>query len=244
MKKIIFVTLLTLFFTACLTRVDLENKGDLAISIAWPESTATNTISKTIKSGTASIKIQLSKENETTITEIINHSYGETHTYEHKNMTVGDWTLVVSCFDGANGSGSSTGQITKTVTISANSPTRISTNFGSPIKNLTPYSTSIQDGAQTNGGSLIIENLGNSYNESTLDSSVKFYLSDNMNFTSNVKTYDVGTMTNSQTTVAATVGYNFSAFTVVPNKTYYWKVILTNTYGSAESNIFKFTTIP
>lgn len=48
MKKIIFLIMTMLVFTSCLTKVNVDNKGDLNLSIKWPESSDSKSASKII----------------------------------------------------------------------------------------------------------------------------------------------------------------------------------------------------
>ena len=59
MKKIIFLIMTMLVFTSCLTKVNVDNKGDLNLSIKWPESLDSKNASKVLLSGTDKVEIYL-----------------------------------------------------------------------------------------------------------------------------------------------------------------------------------------
>ena len=55
MKKIIFLMMTMLVFTSCLTKVNVDNKGDLNLSIKWPESSDSKSASKALLPNTDKI---------------------------------------------------------------------------------------------------------------------------------------------------------------------------------------------
>ena len=241
MKKIIFLLLTIISIISCFSRIDIEKKGSVSLNIQWPNSNISSTyINKTIKANTTKIIVYIGNStfNEN-YEKVIVHNGEESHSVEFNNLLEGEWDLAVYCYDSSD---NLIAQYFDIIEVSSNNSTFIETNFGSPNKIWSPNSYSIQNEAETSGGSISVSNPGDTYNSYTSDYSITFYISDKIDFSSNVKSY-TSTIGYTYPTASATVGYTDSNFIILSNKTYYWKVIVTNSYGSRESKVFSFKTI-
>lgn len=249
MKKIIFLIMITLVFTSCLSKVNVDNKGDLNVSIKLPDTT-NKSISKMIPTGTDKIDIYLyNNETSTAINRTISHTDGQVHQLEFVDMQTGNWILDVTLYSGT----SQIGGYYDSITISSEAPTLISHTFGSPSAVNSPYDDTV--GATSNlyfgdgeiglsSGYLAVNDLGNSLNTTELNTAV-FYVSTKEDFSSNVLS--------SSPINSSGQGFPISIFVstttidglpemLTPNTKYYWKVILTNSVGATTSKIFSFTT--
>ena len=134
MKKIIFLIMTMLVFTSCLTKVNVDNKGSLNLSIKAPESITKN-LNKTILANTDKILITIYTEAGGNFVEysqeITGISAGNTYSAEFKDLTVGNWGVNIECKDVT---GTSISSYSDSVNITSNAPAYITHIFGSPNK--------------------------------------------------------------------------------------------------------------
>jgi len=250
MKKIIFLIMTMLVFTSCLTKVNVDNKGDLNLSIKLP-ATTNKSISKTIPVGTDKIEIYLhNTETSAEISRTISHSDGQVHQLEFTDMQTGNWILDVALYSGT----SQLGGYYDNITISSETPTVVSHSFGSPNAISYVYDDSVGASANLyfgdgetglNSGYLAVYDSGSSLNNISELNTAVFYVSTKEDFSTNVLS--------SSPINSSGQGYPISIFVstttidglsemLTPNTKYYWKVILTNSIGSTTSKTFSFTT--
>ncbi len=251
MKKIIFLIMTMLVFTSCLTKVNVDNRGDLNLSIKWPESSDSKSVSKALLSGTDKVEIYLfHPATHTSINRTLTHTDGQIHNEEFKDLPGGTWDLHIDTYSGSTPNGN----YFDFISISNDNPTYVTHKFGSPNAITSVYDDSI--GASGNlyfgdgeiglaSGDLAIYDSGNSLNNSSELNTAIFYVSTKEDFSSNVLS--------SSPINSLGQGYLISIFVstttadglpemLVPNTKYYWKIVLTNSIGSATSKIFSFTT--
>lgn len=74
-----------------LTKVNVDNKGDLNLSIKWPESSDSKSISKALLSGTDKVEIYLfHPATHTSINRtLLTHTDGQIHNEEFKDLPEG-----------------------------------------------------------------------------------------------------------------------------------------------------------
>lgn len=252
MKKnivlIILSIIVSILLTSCLTKIDLEKKGSLNLTIKWPKVSVENkSINKAIKAGTTTIIVTIHQQgkSETTQTRTITHSNEIYHSVEFTNLVEGKWHLSIVGKDSSGTEISSYGDL---LDITADAPTIVQTMFGAPNKIMLPSS---MYGIQNEGimdyqyGQLAVDNPGNSYNDSSITNSAIFFVSENMDFSTNVSgsPFEVNPMQSyPQTPTMVNIGISDANIIIENNKTYYWKVMVINDYGYRESNVFSFNT--
>lgn len=135
MKKIIFLIMTMLVFTSCLTKVNVDNKGDLNLSIKWPESSDSKSASKALLPNTDKILITIYTEAGGNFVEysqeITGISAGNTYSAEFKDLTVGNWWINIECKDAT---GAFISSYSDSVNITNDAPTYMTHIFGSPNK--------------------------------------------------------------------------------------------------------------
>ncbi len=130
MKKIIFLIMTMLVFTSCLTKVNVDNKGDLNLSIKWPESSDSKSVSKALLSGTDKVEIYLfHPATHTSINRTLTHADGQTHNEEFKDLPEGVWDININTYTGST----LNANYFDFITISNDKPTYVTHKFGSPL---------------------------------------------------------------------------------------------------------------
>lgn len=248
MKKIIFLIMTMLVFTSCLTKVNVDNKGDLNLSIKWPESSDSKSASKALLPNTDKIRIMVFNDLGTQYIEEINGVSGSSYSVEFKDLAEGEWMVDIMCEDSTATVISS---YYESITITNEKTTYITHIFGSPNKIYSVSSLSILDGGVATVGSPASIGVDVSQTDNTnstayaLDTAT-FYVSEQSDFSTLVSgtpfVRDISGIT-SMGTASATVIASVSApdITVQSGKTYYWKVKIKNSIGSTESSVFSFT---
>lgn len=254
MKKIIFLIMTMLVFTSCLTKVNVDNKGDLNLSIKWPESSDSKSVSKALLSGTDKVEIYLNYNGDQHMEPIIriieNVSSGNTYSVEFADLLVGEWTISVNTYSGSTQNGS----YSDTITISNDNPTYVTHKFGSPQKITSLYydlsASYINDGAENvTAGVLAVYSTSSSYmNEPSYDQmNIELVISKYSDFRNNIYeiTYPIGS---TQMPVSPGTLVEFfigdSPYILESNTKYYWKILETNSIATTESKVFSFTTLP
>ncbi len=250
MKKIIFLIMTMLVFTSCLTKVNVDNKGDLNLSIKWPESLDSKSVSKALLSGTDKVEIYLfHPATHTSINRTLTHTDGQVHNEEFKDLPEGVWDLHIDTYSGST----SNGNYFDFITISNDNPTYVTHNFGSP--NAVNYVFDDQVGTSNlyfgdgetglNSGYLAIYDSGSSLNNITELNTAIFYVSTKEDFSSNVLSSNpVNPLVQGDliSIFVSTTTIDGLSEMLTPSTKYYWKVVLTNSIGSTTSKTFSFTT--
>lgn len=253
MKKIIFLIMTMLVFTSCLTKVNVDNKGDLNLSIKWPESSDSKSASKALLPNTDKILITIYTEAGGNFVEysqeITGISAGNTYSAEFKDLTVGNWWINIECKDAT---GAFISSYSDSVNITNDAPTYMTHIFGSPNKIYSvSSSSSIPDGGvgTISGQTSLAVDVSQTDNTNStayaLDTAT-FYVSEQSDFSTLVSgtpfVRDISGIT-SMGTASATVIASVSPpdITVQSGKTYYWKVKIKNSIGATESSVFSFT---
>ena len=238
-----------LVFTSCLTKVNVDNKGDLNLSIKLP-TTTDKSISKTIPVGTDKIEISLhNTETSSQINRTISHSDGQIHQLEFTDMQTGNWILDVTLYSGT----SPLGGYYDNITISSETPTVVSHSFGSPNAINFVYddpigASNLYFGDGETGlslGNLAVYDSGSSLNNITELNTAIFYVSTKEGFSSNVLSsspINSSGQGNLISIFVSTTTTDGLPEMLVPNTKYYWKIVLTNSIGSTTSKTFSFTT--
>ena len=261
MKKniiIMFISLvISVLLTSCLTKIDLEKKGSLNLTIKWPKlSTETQANSRAIKVGTTTIVVTIHQQGkpETTQTRTITHSNEAYHSVEFTDLTEGKWHLSIV---GKDISGETISEYVELIDITEDAPTIVQTKFGAPkkIEYVNPNSSPsiIQDGAvmTTEFGELSAFYQGNTYNDNTIPlTEVRIQVSEDSDFETEINnspyiisdSMSLGYIEDLMSPISIGVGFIDSYFNLEPSTKYYWRIIVTNEYGSTTSKVFSFTT--
>mgnify|MGYP003543013028 CR=1 FL=1 len=244
MKKIIFLIMTVLVFTSCLTKVNVDNKGDLNLSIKWPESSDSKSASKIIKTGTTDIVITITNslnQNEF-YTKIVKHNsdIDSTHNVEFNDLSIGNWNLEILCKDS---SGASISQYKDIIAITSDNSTLVTTNLGAPQKILEPYENIASGGYIYLGvvypGSTDLEII------SASDSAIlTIYISKSENFDNIIYSNEYPSQVNKNSTAFWSINYPGNG--LENNTKYYWKVMEQGSGGALQINTtsktFSFTT--
>lgn len=247
MKKIIFLIITMLVFTSCLTKVNVDNKGDLNVNIKWPSSDS-KSISKALLPNTEKIRIVVFNDLGTQYIEEVDGVSGNSYSVEFENLTEGEWMVDIMCEDSTATVISS---YNESVTITSETPSYITYTFGSPNKIYSVSYLSILDGGVATIGSpssiaVDVSQTSNSNSIAYALNTATFYMSETNDFSTLVSgtpfVRDISNIT-SVGTASATIIASVSApdITVQVGKKYYWKVKIKNSIGSTESSVFSFT---
>lgn len=243
MKKKYFLLIFTMILTACFSKIDLQEKGSLSLSIKFPEAANNSNIQKTIKVGTETIIVSIQQSGyPETLQEktIVYSSSNPYHIAEFKDLAIGNWSIKILCKDNTSSIISS---YYDTVFVNADAPTIIHTMFGAPNKIYSPYYDGIQNGAVLTGQSYLkVVNPGNSYMDIGITNSAIFFVSDKSDFSTNItgSPYNYGDMLPYENSVS--IGPINSDIIIENNKNYYWRVMVFNEFGFRYSNVFTFST--
>ena len=146
MKKIILSVFIILFVVSCIKKVDLEQKGSIALSINWnTENTQieNSNINRAIKSGTEKIEIRIHPKGDFQREQIknITHTGAGKYTIEFDNLTEGIWHIAILA-TGTEGQPLSAYE--DYVEVSSNKETKVTTNF-TGLNNIFIYDGYISD---------------------------------------------------------------------------------------------------
>ncbi len=243
MKKILSLIILLIVLTSCLAKVDLEkDTGSLSINIGANTSQKSN-ISRAISSDTTKIYINLFQPStHTEITREIAYTQGQSYNLTIDNLTEGVWDLHISTYNEIS-TPLQTGEYSELIEIYSNKNTLVSHKFGAPKKIQFPSLNSVQDREIINGSRyLSVDNPGNSLNDSLKSNNGIIYISDKSDFTNILYTTS---FILDMSVHSFSININDimgSDFMYQYDKTYYWKVVLSNDIGTTESKVFSFTT--
>lgn len=268
MKKIIFLMMTMLVFTSCLTKVNVDNKGDLNLSIKWPESSDSKSVSKALLSGTDKVEIYLfHPATHTSINRTLTHADGQTHNEEFKDLPEGVWDININTYTGST----LNANYSDFITISNDNPTYVTHKFGSPngvsyplngyyspydyigdggiISFASPYYIGIENKGCTYSVSSSYDLITGNTNYDTI--TARFIVSKDSKFEKDFVQFETIGANPTFENYYEITGQPYGAYigapvsldvNLSPNTKYYWKVILTNSIGSTTSTTFSFTT--
>lgn len=256
MKKnnvlVILSIIVSILLTSCLTKVDLQKKGSLNLTIKWTKVSVENkSINKAIKAGTDNIIVTITKYGNPEITQsrTINHSNESYHSVEFTNLVEGKWILKVSFRTGT----SEISAYEDTFDVLSDAPTIVQTSIGGLKKIINTYVPTnypemyIIDGAENvEWGYLAVKYEGNVYSDISPDeATVVFLLSDNREFSSFV-TYPAYSIVPKGNPAETYINISSSGSGLNKSTKYYWKaLVLSDSSGveqMVESSVFSFTT--
>ena len=253
MKKNIILIIVLVLLTSCLTKIDLEKKGSLNLTIKWPKaSSEVKAVNRAIKVGTTTIVVTIHQKGkpETTQTRTITHSNEAYHNVEFTGLIEGKWHLVIV---GKDSSDMVISEYEDTIEVLEDAPTIVQTSIGGLKKIFEPYIDTaypeqyIADGAtNVNGGYLSVQYQGNVDNYINPDEAyVTFFLSDDIEFTS-ASAFVYPSVVNKGNEALKFVSTTSSPGALSKNTKYYWKaLVLSDSSGTeqmVESSVFSFTT--